>query len=100
VRENSELTQAHQQSSAVARDKDEAYRSLGEAVWNLVKTGKLTLPSSLAEVQRAVKAAEERGETTARAITDLLDEGSEAADRQAAGRSAAKSGLANKNKKR
>jgi hypothetical protein len=99
VKDNTELAQTQLKSNALARDKDVAYRNLGEAVWQLVKKGKLALPGSLQGAQKTVKAAEDKAEAHAREINELLKEGSEVADRQAP-KSPQKTGVANKPKKR
>jgi len=69
------------QSKFLNREKDQAFRDFGEAVWSQMKKGKLQLPPSLTQQVKAMLDMEKRLEAQASQINDLLAEGEEAANR-------------------
>jgi hypothetical protein len=81
VEKHAELARAKTQHEFIQKEKERALRELGEAVLNQVRKGRLELPSSLASLVKAVEQAEKKEEAQVREITDLLQEGEEAAQR-------------------
>ena len=100
VERNSKLVQAKQESTFVGRERDQALRDLGEAVWLFVQRGKLQVPAQLNAMVKAVEVVEARQKAQQASIADLLKEGSEAADRLKDKRPVRKSPLAVATKKR
>ena len=81
VTHTEELARLNSRGNSLAMEKDKALRELGEAVWRQMQKGKLELPSSLAQVVKAVEAAEQRAAAHAAEITDILQEGEAVAAR-------------------
>jgi hypothetical protein len=81
VERTGELAKAQQQSTYFGKDRDQALRDLGAAVWGQVRAGKLQLPSSLGPAVKAIQAVEARVEAHNREINDLILEGGEQIDR-------------------
>lgn len=97
----SRMANAKTQATFIGREKDQAFRDLGEAVWSAVKKGKVTLPPSLASALKAIETIEAREHAQAGEITALLQEGEEAASRMRQKPAPAKhSGVASRPKKR
>jgi hypothetical protein len=97
VARTTELAQIKLESSFLFREKDKSFRDFGEAVWGLVKNGKLTLPTSLEPAATAVRRADTRLQSQLDEVRELLKEGNEVADRQ---KGKSKEGVASKVKKR
>jgi septation ring formation regulator EzrA len=81
VEKNAKMAMAKQESTFVRRERDQALRDLGEAVWVMVQRGKVALPQQLTAMVKAVEVVEARQKAQQASIADLLKEGSEAADR-------------------
>ena len=81
VRRANEMAQAALQSKFLNREKEQAFRDFGEAVWAQMKKGKLQLPPSLTQSVKAMLEMEKKLEAQASQINDLLAEGQEAAER-------------------
>jgi hypothetical protein len=81
VERHAELAQAKTQADFLQKEKDRALRELGEAVWRLVRKGRLELPSSLAPELKALELVEQKAEAQSRELGDLLQEGEETAQR-------------------
>jgi chromosome segregation ATPase len=81
VEKHAELARAKTQHEFIQKEKERALRELGEAVLNQVRKGRLELPSTLAPLVKAVEQAEKKEEAQTREISDLLQEGEEAAQR-------------------
>lgn len=75
VTHTEELARLNSRGNSLQMAKDKALRDLGEAVWRQVQKGKLELPSTLAQVVKAVEAAEQQHAANAAEITDILAEG-------------------------
>lgn len=81
VERNTELARMKAESDFLKLQKSQALEALGEAVYRLVRKGKLELPAVLAPELKAVEEAERQAESQASAILDILKEGEEAAAR-------------------
>ena len=68
VERNAKLTAAKVTNDGARREKDVAFRELGEAVWDQVKKGKLVLPGTLSKAQKAVEEVERKLEAQASEI--------------------------------
>lgn len=75
VTHTEELARLNSRGNSLQMAKDKALRDLGEAVWRQVQKGKLELPSTLAQVVKAVEAAEQQHAANTAEITDILAEG-------------------------
>jgi non-ribosomal peptide synthetase component F len=100
VERNSAMAQASLQTKFLNRDRDQALRDFGEAVWTHMKKGKLQLPPALTAAVKAMLEVEKRLEAQAAHIDDLLQEGKEAAERLRERKSVGNSVVTNKAKKR
>jgi hypothetical protein len=103
VERTSDLAQAKMESNILTRDRDKALRDLGEAVWALVKAGKMALPQAVSAATKAMQEVERKAEAQNREINSLIMEGGEAVDRLKAARTTTKShrtAVASKGKKR
>ena len=94
------LAQAKAEQTYVGREKDQALRDLGEAVWSAVQKGRVQLPAGLAPLVKAIEVVEARQRAQAASIADLLKEGEEHADRLKGKRPVRNSPVAAKPKKR
>lgn len=81
VERNTELARMKSESDFLKLQKSQALEALGEAVYRMVRKGKLELPAVLAPEVKAVEEAERQAESQASAILDILKEGEEAAAR-------------------
>ncbi len=81
VQKANEMAQASIQAKFAKREKDEALRDFGEAVWAHMKKGKLQMPPALSGAVKAMLEAEKKLEAQTSQINDLLAEGQEAAER-------------------
>ena len=81
VEAHSALAQAKTQGDFLQKEKERVMRELGEAVFKQVKKGRLELPAAFAPLLKAVDQVQLKVEAHAREITDLLQEGEEAAQR-------------------
>ena len=100
VLRTSQMAQASLQAKFLGRDRDRAFRDLGEAVWIHMRKGKLQLPPALTAPVKAVLEVEKKLESQSREINDLLKEGEEAAARMKAKKAPRNSVVAGKGKKR
>jgi hypothetical protein len=90
VQRTTELAMAKTQSNFLERDRDKALRNLGEAIWVQVQKGKLTLPSSMRDIGKAMEDVQKKIAVEQAEIADLLKEGEEAVARRARNAVAAK----------
>ena len=81
VEAHSALAQAKTQGDFLQKEKERVMRELGEAVFKQVKKGRLELPPAFAPLLKAMEQVQLKVEAHAREITDLLQEGEEAAQR-------------------
>ena len=81
VERNAQMAQLKMESAFLHRERDQALRDFGEAVWNQILKGKLQLPPQLNTALRAMIEMEKKLEKQASEINDILKEGDEAADR-------------------
>ncbi|MCY1078332.1 hypothetical protein [Archangium lansingense] len=81
VEKHAELAKAKTQSDFIQKEKERALRELGEAVFKQVQKGKLELSSSFAPLLKAIEQVQQKADAQAREISDLLQEGEEAAQR-------------------
>ena len=81
VETHSALAQAKTQSDFLQKEKERVMRELGEAVFKQVQKGRLELPTSFAPLLKAIEQVQLKVEAQAREISDLLQEGEEAAQR-------------------
>ncbi len=81
VEKHAELARMKTQTDFSKNERERVLRELGEAVFKQVQKGRLELPASLAPLLKAVEQSHQRAEAQAREITDLLQEGEEAAQR-------------------
>lgn len=79
VETHSALAQAKTQSDLLQKEKERVMRELGEAVFKQVCKGRLELPTSFAPLLEAIEQVQRQLEAQAREISDLLQEGEEAA---------------------
>lgn len=95
------MAKAKAEATFIGRERDQALRDLGEAIWIAIQKGQLEAPPGVARSLRAVQAAEDKQRKQAASIQDILQEGEEAAKRlkkpTAQGRN---SSLASRTKKR
>lgn len=75
------MAKAKAEATFLGRERDHALRDLGEAVWLAIQKGQLTAPAGCARSLKAVQAAEEKQKQQAASISDILQEGEEAARR-------------------
>ncbi len=100
VEKHAELARAKTQNDFAQKEKERALRELGEAVFKQVQKGKLELSSAFAPLLKAVEQAQQKVEAQAREISDLLQEGEEAAQRlQQKNTGRTHSGVASRTKK-
>jgi hypothetical protein len=97
VERTTHLAQAKVQANFIERDRDRAFRDLGEAVWRQVHAGKLVLPEAVSEALETVRKIEGKLAAQNQEITDILkaDEQEEKASAKTS-----RSGVAQKTKKR
>lgn len=81
VQRHSDLASAKLQGTFLQREKDQALRDFGEAVFEAAHSGQVQLPPQLMEALKAVTQVERKLEMQAAEVATLLSEGSEAADR-------------------
>ncbi|OJH41756.1 hypothetical protein [Cystobacter ferrugineus] len=81
VETHSALAEAKARSDLLQAEKERVMRELGEAVFKQVQKGRLELPTSFAPLLKAIDQVQLKVEAQAREITDLLQEGEEAAQR-------------------
>lgn len=81
VDRNAQMAQLKMESAFLHREKDQALRDFGEAVWGQVMRGKLQLPVQLNQAVRLMIDLEKKIQKQAEEINDILKEGDEAADR-------------------
>ena len=81
VQRHSELASVKLQSTFLQREKDQALRDFGAAVFEAVHAGQVQLPPHLVEAMKEIDKVERKLEIQAAEVATLLSEGSEAADR-------------------
>jgi vacuolar-type H+-ATPase subunit E/Vma4 len=81
VEQTAALATAKVTLNLTERELDKAYRDLGEAVWNLVQSGRIRLPKDVERVQHAVEVVAKKYEEENAGLKHLLDEGTESAGR-------------------
>ena len=81
VETHSALAQAKTQSDFLQKEKERVLRELGEAVFKQIKKGRLELPTAFAPLLKAIEQVQLKVEAQSREISDLLQEGEEAAQR-------------------
>lgn len=81
VARHSELASVKLQGTFLQREKDQALRDFGEAVFQAVQKGQLQLPQALAGAYQAVTNVDRKLEFQAAEVATLLAEGTEHADR-------------------
>jgi hypothetical protein len=99
VEKHAELARAKTQNDFIQKEMDRALRQLGESVFKQVQKGRVTLPEGFAPFLKAVEHAQKKAEAQAREITDLLQEGEQAAQRLNKNAGPAHSGVAPRTKK-
>jgi hypothetical protein len=82
VERTEQLASLKSQSGALLRERDKAFRDLGEGVAQAVKAGRVQLPKELEMVLGAVEKVEQRRITLSTVIADILQEGEAAAGRK------------------
>ena len=90
VERTGELAHLKLQNEVGQRDLDRAFRDLGQAVWNQVKVGAMSLPRPAADAGKLVEEAERKLAAQSASITEILSEGVEVAGRIRAEKAAAK----------
>lgn len=75
------MAKAKADATFVGRERDHALRDLGEAVWAAIQKGQFSPPAGFARSLKAVQAADEKQKQQAASISDILQEGEEAAKR-------------------
>jgi len=101
VERNAQMAHLKLESSFLNRERDQALRDFGEAVWNQVMKGRLQLPPQLSAALQKMIDVEKKLAKQASEITDILKEGDEAAERLRQKKAARPSpALASKGKKR
>ena len=101
VERNAQMAHLKLESSFLNRERDQALRDFGEAVWNQVMKGRLQLPPQLSAALQKMIDVEKKLAKQAAEITDILKEGDEAAERLRQKKAARPSpALASKGKKR
>ena len=81
VEQHAELARMKTQVDFSKNERERVLRELGEAVFKQVQKGRLELPSGFGTLLKAVEQAQQKAEAQAREISDLLQEGEEAAQR-------------------
>jgi hypothetical protein len=81
VEKNAKMAHIKLESSFLSRERDNAMRDFGEAVWSQVMKGRLQLPPQLAPALQKMIDVEKKLQKQASEITDILKEGDEAAER-------------------
>ncbi|RKH13817.1 hypothetical protein D7Y13_31625 [Corallococcus praedator] len=81
VERNTELARANGKAAFLKDKKEQTHREFGEAVWQSIQQGRLTLPPGFDRFLAAIAAAEKASADHAAQLTDLLREGEEAAER-------------------
>src|SRR5690349_20957249 len=71
------MARAKTEATFVGRERDQALCDFGEAVFQAVQKGQLSLPPSLSRALKPVQAAEEKVKQQASSIQDILQEGVE-----------------------
>jgi vacuolar-type H+-ATPase subunit H len=81
VEKHAELARAKTQNDFAQKEVERALRQLGESVFKQVQKGRLALPEGFGPLLKAVEHAQQKAESQAREIGDLLQEGEETAQR-------------------
>lgn len=81
VERNAQMAQLKLESAFLNRERDQALRDFGEAIWSQVMKGRVQLPPQLSPVLQKMIDVEKRLQKQAAEINDILKEGDEAAER-------------------
>ncbi len=100
VEQHAELARMKTQVDFSKNERERVMRELGEAIFKQVQKGRLELPAGFGNLLKAVEQAQHKAEAQAREISDLLQEGEEAAQRlKQKNTGGANSGVASRTKK-